>query len=115
MLSKYNILNPNNYVALSNTSTATPIHTLQHIIEDVQTNNKELWLLSQDMSKAYDSVHLPLLAKALQRIKVPNTIINLLNNILTQRQNNIITNHDNTNYYHVQDGIDQSETITLLL
>ena len=67
------------------------------------------------MSKAYDSVHLPLLAKALQRIKVPNTIINLLNNILTQKQNNVITNHGNTNYYHVQDGIDQGETITPLL
>src|SRR5205085_7058435 len=64
ILAKYNILNPNNHVALPNTSMQDPIHILTHILEDAQTYNKEIWLLSQDMSKAYDTVNIELLAKA---------------------------------------------------
>ena len=42
---QYPILNENNYVALPNTSTAIPIQTLTHILEDAHTNNNQLWLL----------------------------------------------------------------------
>ena len=65
ILNRYPILHPCNHVALPNTSTALPISTIMNIIEDAQVLNKELWLLSQDMSKAYDSIHIPLLKKAL--------------------------------------------------
>ena len=65
VLSKYNILNSNNFVALPNTSTSKPIQILTHILEDAHTHKNELWLLSQDMSKVYDSVHIKLLFKAL--------------------------------------------------
>ena len=67
------------------------------------------------MSKAYNSVHIPLLKKALVRIKIPDTIINLIENILITRQNTVITTFRNTEAYKVQDGIDQGETITPLL
>ena len=65
ILNRYLILYPYNHVALPNTSTALPISTIMNIIEDAQVLNKELWLLSQDISKAYDSIHIPLLKKAL--------------------------------------------------
>src|SRR6185295_12894982 len=60
-MSKYFILDLHNFVALPYSSTTQPIHILTNILQEVQTQNKELWLLSQDIGKAYDSVHIPLL------------------------------------------------------
>ncbi|CAG8787238.1 295_t:CDS:1, partial [Cetraspora pellucida] len=45
--------------------------------------NKELWLLSQDMSKAYNTIHIPLLKKALKRINIPEAMTDLITNIFT--------------------------------
>ena len=72
-------------------------------------------MLSQDMSKAYDSVHLPLLRLPLLRIHIPEQITNLIINLFTNRTNKIITNLRLTDLYTVHDGIDQGETITPLL
>src|SRR5205814_4701978 len=114
-LTIYPALCLHNHVALPNTSTAIPIQILTHIIEDVHINRKELWMLSQDMSKAYDSVHLPLLRLALLRIHIPEQITNLIINLFTDRTNKIITNLGLTDPYTIHDGIDQGETITPLL
>jgi len=67
------------------------------------------------MSKAYDSVHIPLLQHALTRLKIPINIQQLIINIHNNRFNSVITNFGPTSSYHVQDGIDQGETITPLL
>ena len=115
ILNQYPILNNNNFVALPHSTTTTPIQILRHIFEDSTTYNKEIWTLSQDMSKAYDIVHVPLLIKALNRIKIPKTIQHIILDILSHRQNQIITNLGNTQHYIVQDGIDQGETITPIL
>src|SRR5207253_5024043 len=112
---QYPILNPHNHVALPHSTTITPIQILRHILEDASSNNKEIWTLSQDMSKAYDTVHIPLLTKALNRIKFPKTIQQIILDIHSQRQYQVITNLGNTNPYIVQDSIDQGETITPIL
>src|SRR5260364_286411 len=67
------------------------------------------------MLKAFDSIHIPMLKKALMRIKLPSTIINLLTHILSNCSNQVITNLGYTNSYPVEDGIDQGETISLIL
>jgi ribonuclease HI/endonuclease/exonuclease/phosphatase family metal-dependent hydrolase len=110
----HSILNPHNYVALPGNSTNIPIHILNNLIEDATCNGKELWLLSQDMSKAYDSVNLELFTRALHRINMPYQLIQILTNLLTNRSNQVITNFGLTASYQVQDGIDQGETITPL-
>jgi hypothetical protein len=112
---KYSILSEHNHIALPNTSTALLISTLSHIFEDANIYKKELWTLSQDMSKAYDTVHIPLLIEALLRIKVSNSITSLIKDIFSERQNSVITNLGQTSFYPVIDGIDQGETITPLL
>jgi hypothetical protein len=114
ILSKYEILSPFNYVALPGNSTAIPIHILNNIIEDASCNSNQLWLLSQDMSKAYDSVNFDLFHKSLHRIQMPKTLINILSNLLSDRTNRVITNLGLTNSYSVKNGIDQGETITPL-
>ena len=67
------------------------------------------------MSKAYDSVNIHLINKALQRLNMPTQLINIITNLLLNRSNQIITNLGLTPLYEVQDGIDQGETITPLL
>src|SRR5260364_406564 len=54
-LERYPILNMNNHVALLNISTEMPIVTTMHIIEDAHVNDKKMWILCQNISKAYDS------------------------------------------------------------
>ena len=115
ILTQYQILNPHNYVALPGNSTNNPIHILNNFLEDAKCTKKHIWILSQDMSKAYDSVNIHLLIKALQRLNMPDTLVNIITNLLHNRTNQIITNLGLTPSYEVQDGIDQGETITPLL
>ena len=113
-LSQHNILSPFNFVALPGNSTSIPIHILNNIIEDSNCNSNQLWLLSQDMSKAYDSVNFELFQKSLQRIQMPPQLVLTLTNLLFDRTNRVITNLGLTNFYSVRNGIDQGETITPL-
>jgi len=76
-----------NNVALLFTSTILPIQQLQHIQEDTRLNNKELWIILQDMFKAYNTVHLFFLKQVLECIKLFIAIINLLINFFTKRTN----------------------------
>ena len=115
ILLRHQILSSKNHAALPFQSTLRPISELTSIIEHANTNKKELWLLLQDMSKAFDSIHIPMLTKALERIRIPQPIINLLTYILTHRNNRIITTLGLTPSYAVEDGIDQGETISPLL
>ena len=48
-----------NHAALKGGSTTAPIVLLNSIIEDARSHdNKELWIVCQDMTKAFDSVGL---------------------------------------------------------
>jgi hypothetical protein len=114
IFTKHKILNPHNYIALPGNSTNIPIHILNNFIEDATCNKQEIWILSQDMSKAYDSVNLDLFTKALYRIQMPSQLVQILTDLLTNRSNQVITNFGLTPPYPVQDGIDQGETITPL-
>ena len=67
------------------------------------------------MSKAYNSVNIVLLEKALHRIKLPPSIVLTIINLLSSRTNQVITNFGLTPTYSVEDKIDQGETITPLL
>src|SRR6201988_2830769 len=67
------------------------------------------------MSKAYDSVNFDLFRHALYRLSLPQPIINILTDLLNNRQNEVITNFGLTDSYQVQNDIDQEETITPLL
>ena len=59
-----------NFAGLVESSTESPIHILSMIIEEAKEKNKELWLMLQDIKKAFDSVNLQSLDLVLQRIKV---------------------------------------------
>src|SRR5438477_8548449 len=67
------------------------------------------------MNKAYDSINIQILEKALLRIQIPNSIIRIIINLISNRTNQIITPHGLTNSYQVLEGIDQGDTLSPLL
>ena len=81
------ILGENNFAALPEKSTIEPIHIINNVLEEAREQNKELWILLQDMSKAYDLVNRERLWNAMKRIKLPKKFINIIKNSLINRKN----------------------------
>ena len=115
IISEHDLLKGNNFAALKGSSTQIPIHTINNMIEHAREHNNEIWIAFQDMAKAFDSVNLYSLQKAMDRIKIPSKISNLLINIFDQRQIQVITAVGNSNGFTARDGIDQGEVISPLL
>ena len=115
IISKYNVLKGPNYTGLPGESTVAPIITTNAIIEDAREHRKPLWLIAQDMAKAFDSVGMVPLRMAMNRIKLPKEFIDLMIYTFDQRQIAVITHHGLTEPFIAQDGIDQGETISPLL
>ena len=111
----YEILKNHNYAGLPGRSTQEPIHTLNALMENARETNKELWILMQDMSKAYDLVNRESLIKALRRIKLPETFTTFISNSLKNRHNKIITDFGYTESFKISNGIDQGEIMSPLL
>ena len=109
------ILKRPNFAGLPGESTAEPIQLINNICEDARENNKELWILFQDTAKAFDTVNLEMLSKAMKRIKIPNKAITLIIDLFKDRQLSIILADGLTNPITAGDGLDQGETISPLL
>ena len=53
-----NLLSNLNYAGTKNSSTHIPIQILHNTIEHYISQNKEVWILLQDMSKAFDKINI---------------------------------------------------------
>ncbi|GES73632.1 reverse transcriptase family protein [Rhizophagus clarus] len=115
ILKNNNVLKGNQFAALPGNSTFELIRMINEIIQDAKENNKELWLLSQDLGKAYDHVNIFMLEKAIKHIKIPSNFIKIIFNLFKNRQNQVITAYGLTNPYDMLIGIDQGEVISPLL
>ena len=115
IFAKYKVLQGYQYAGLSGSSTFEPIRIINSIIEDAKEKQNEIWVLFQDLSKAYDRVNIFMLKKALYRLKLPTQFTNLIVNIFTNRTNRIFTDVGITDPYDLLVGIDQGEVISPLL
>ncbi|CAB4443464.1 unnamed protein product [Rhizophagus irregularis] len=115
LLASHNILQGGNFAGLPDGSCRDPIITLESIIHDSVVTKNPLWILSQDISKAFDSVDLTMLKFALQRLRLPNNAIQFLLSLFMAQSNRVITAHRSTPSYRVRIGIDQGEVISPLL
>jgi ribonuclease HI/endonuclease/exonuclease/phosphatase family metal-dependent hydrolase len=109
------VLRGPNFAGLPGESTLEPIQLLNNICEEAREKKKELWILLQDTAKAFDTVNLEMLEKALSRIKIPKKMIKLIIYLFREREVRIITESGLTEPVKAGDGIDQGETISPLL
>src|ERR1043165_3372816 len=110
-----NILKGPNFAGLPGNSTEEPVHIVNAIMEDAKDSNKELWLVLQEMKKAFDSVSLEALRLAMKRIKIPKVIITFILNLFYNRQSKVITHWGTTDAFEIKDGIEQGEVLSSLV
>ncbi|CAB4409418.1 unnamed protein product [Rhizophagus irregularis] len=118
LLADNKILQGGNFAGLPGGSTDVPIKMLDAIIHQHKydpSDDQELWIVSQDISKAFDSMDLNMLKLALERLQFPALLVRFILNLFTRRNNKIITCHGDTPRYRVRVGIDQGEIISPLL
>ena len=84
------LLEPNNKAGVSGSSTIKIINKLEVILTDQKENKKTLFIMLQDLSKAYNRVDVHLLGHALSRIYIPDNLVFLIQDLFTERSNNII-------------------------
>ena len=100
------ILRGPNFTGLPGESTLEPIQLINNICEEAREQNKELWILLQDTAKAFDTVNLEMLERALKRIKIPDKMTKLIIYLFKNREIKIITENGLTNKVKAGDGID---------
>src|SRR3954454_3532988 len=110
-----NILKGPNYAGLKGNSTDTPIYIVNGIMEEAKDTNRELWIVFQDMAKAFDSVGLTPLRKAIERFKIPEHMISYIIDLFDNRVIRVTTAQGLSEPFVGEDGIDQGETISPLL
>ena len=115
ILVKHKVLEGPNYAGLSGDSTSSSIHIMNNLLEDARQKDKEVWILFQDMKKAFDSVSLKMMEKALKRIKIPDMITKFLINLYNKRKIKVITEYRLTKEFEAGDGLDQGEVISPLI
>ena len=106
IIANYGILEGGNHAGLPGGSTLPPTRILNALIEDATENKKELWVLFQDLSKAYDRVNGYMLDLAMQRIKIPSAARDFILNLFSCRKNRVIISYGLTDPYDVLIGID---------
>ncbi|KAG9284320.1 hypothetical protein G9A89_007475 [Geosiphon pyriformis] len=89
-------------------TTQSPIFAIGSVIEDALEKNCELWLVLQDMRKAYDSVGWEHLWNSLVRIKMCHRFIRFFGGIHNGRVNRVMTDFGLTDGY-------KEEVFSLLL
>ncbi|GET51130.1 RNA-directed DNA polymerase from mobile element jockey-like [Rhizophagus irregularis DAOM 181602=DAOM 197198] len=99
LLASHYVLQGGNFAGLPGGSCCDPIITLESIIHDSVVTKQPLWILSQDISKAFDSVDLSMLHFALQRLRLPQNTIQFLLSLFMSRSNRVITAHGPTSPY----------------
>ncbi|KAG9300819.1 hypothetical protein G9A89_003168 [Geosiphon pyriformis] len=106
--STHNVLYGDNFSVLKGMMTQSPIFAVGLVVENALEKNRELWLVLQDIRKAYDS-------KCLVRIKMCNRFIRFFGSIYKGCTNRVMTDFGLTDGYWVHDNLDQGEVFFSLL
>src|SRR6266498_5484496 len=115
IMAKHHILKGNNFAGLPGGSTEVPIKLMNMILEDAKEHKKSVWILLQDLSKAYDRVDLTILRRVMEQVKISSSCISFILDFFTHRKNAILTKGGTSDYYDVKIDIDQGEVISPLL
>ena len=93
IFTEHRILEGLNFAGLPGKSTSSPIHIVNNLVEDAKQKKIETWILLQDIKKAFDSVSMESIKRALLRIKAPENLISLILEVYNGRKVRVITKH----------------------
>ncbi|KAG9304186.1 hypothetical protein G9A89_019748 [Geosiphon pyriformis] len=113
--STFDVLRGDNFLVLKGTMTQSPIFAIGSVIKDALKKNRELWLVLQDMWKAYDSVGWKHLQNSLVRINMCSRFIRFFGSIHGGCVNRVMTNFGLTDEYKVHNDLDQRKVFSPLL
>ncbi len=99
------VLQSYNFAALPHSFTFKPLYIIDNILYDVKQHDHKVWLLFQNMSKAYDRINIFILQKAMLRLNIPSPFITFITNLFTNRTNQIFTYYGTTDPYNILVGI----------
>ncbi|KAG9289268.1 hypothetical protein G9A89_007513 [Geosiphon pyriformis] len=102
MCSKFNVLHGDNFSVLKGTSIQSPVFAVGSVVEDAFKKNRELWLVLQDMHKAYNSVGWHHLRTSLRCIKMCDRFVEFFGGIHEDRVNRVMTDFGLSNGYRVK-------------
>ncbi|KAG9300075.1 hypothetical protein G9A89_018352 [Geosiphon pyriformis] len=92
-------------------SIQSPVFAVGSVIKDVLKKNWKLWLVLQDMRKAYDLVGWHHLEASLKHIKMCDKFIKFFGSIHTDRINRVMTDFGFSDGYVVHDNLNQEEFV----
>ncbi|CAB4409390.1 unnamed protein product [Rhizophagus irregularis] len=104
-------MQPNNRAGIQGSSCMEIIFNIQTTITAASNLKKPLFIMIQDLSKAYDRVDIPLLKKALERICIPSNIISFILLLFTNRSNRVIFEDWIGEPYDIITGINYTSSI----
>ncbi|KAG9284125.1 hypothetical protein G9A89_022899 [Geosiphon pyriformis] len=113
--SEFDIFCGDNFSVLRGTLIQSPVFVIGLIVENALEKGWEIWLVLQNIRKAYDSVGWHYLRSSLKCIKMCSRFIEFFGNIYENRINRIMTDFGLSNSYIVHNSLDQSEVFSLLL
>ena len=96
-------------------STTEPIFALRMLQEKYIEKNKELHIVFVDLEKAYDRVPRELIWWSLQKTRVPEAYIKIIQDMYEDCQTQVTTREGNTEYFNVKVGLHQGSAISPLL
>ncbi|KAG9298621.1 hypothetical protein G9A89_012689 [Geosiphon pyriformis] len=105
--SKFNVLQGNNFLVLKSISIQSLVFAIGSVVENALEKNREIWLILQNMQKAYDSVGCYYLKNSLQHVKMCKKFIRFFGSIHENRVNRIITDFSLLNSYKMHNRLDQ--------
>jgi hypothetical protein len=115
VLKQCNVLQGYNCCGLPGECTSKPIHLVNNFIEDARENSKELWVLTQDMKKAFDSVGLEVLKRAMLRIDIPASLVEWIIALFKHRHLRVAIAYGLSDGFIGNDRIDQGDALSPLL
>ncbi|KAG9295055.1 hypothetical protein G9A89_017849 [Geosiphon pyriformis] len=107
--SKFDVLHGDNFSVLKGMSIQSLVFAVRAVVENALEKNRELWLVLQNMQKAYNFVGWHHLRANLQKIKMCDKFIEFFGNIHKNRFNKVMTNFGLSDGYHVCDDLNQGQ------
>eukprot|EP00741_Cyanophora_paradoxa_P020889 tig00021318_g20166.t2 len=106
-IEKHGVLQGVNYGFRKAKSTYDALHLTVAILEDAKEHHKPIYILLQDIRRAYDSVSWVSMELSLRRIGAPEGYIDLHRNIFERRRARAITGHGLSDAFELECGLPQ--------